>query len=318
MNYRAEGESIELSIAAVERDTGLGKDTLRVWERRYGFPTPGRDAFGERVYPLDQVEKLRVIKRLMDQGYRPGRIVALPIDELQRLSSGMVGEPQTLQSSYEKAHDGLRAYLRLIQDHDVQGLRHSLGQALAHQGLKHFVTDVVAPLTTMVGDAWMVGDLQVHEEHLFTECMAGFLRQAIGAASEPGQDGKPVVLLTTFPQEAHGLGLLMAESMMVLQGARCLSLGTQTPLRDIVDAARVHHVDIVALSFTPSMNPKHVLNGLQELRKTMDPRVEIWAGGRCPILQRRKVEGVLVLNGLGDIAPEIKRWLQDSGTHEKA
>lgn len=29
-----------LSIAAVERDTGLTKDTLRVWERRYGFPTP--------------------------------------------------------------------------------------------------------------------------------------------------------------------------------------------------------------------------------------------------------------------------------------
>ena len=38
-----------ISIAAVERDTGLGKDTLRVWERRYGFPQPLRDAFGERV-----------------------------------------------------------------------------------------------------------------------------------------------------------------------------------------------------------------------------------------------------------------------------
>ena len=35
-------------IAAVERDTGLSKDILRVWERRYGFPKPGRDAFGER------------------------------------------------------------------------------------------------------------------------------------------------------------------------------------------------------------------------------------------------------------------------------
>jgi hypothetical protein len=35
-----------LPIAAVERDTGLAKDTLRVWERRYGFPQPGRDANG--------------------------------------------------------------------------------------------------------------------------------------------------------------------------------------------------------------------------------------------------------------------------------
>ena len=50
-----------LSIAAVERETGLSKDTLRVWERRYGFPTPGRDPFGERIYPIDQVERLRVV-----------------------------------------------------------------------------------------------------------------------------------------------------------------------------------------------------------------------------------------------------------------
>jgi len=31
------------NISAVERDTGLSKDTLRVWERRYGFPKPLRD-----------------------------------------------------------------------------------------------------------------------------------------------------------------------------------------------------------------------------------------------------------------------------------
>ena len=42
MNDRAPARPITLSIAAVERDTGLSKDTLRVWERRYGFPVPER------------------------------------------------------------------------------------------------------------------------------------------------------------------------------------------------------------------------------------------------------------------------------------
>ena len=59
-----------LTIAAVERDTGLSKDVLRMWERRYGFPTPGRDANGNRLYCDEQVERLRMIKRLLDQGYR--------------------------------------------------------------------------------------------------------------------------------------------------------------------------------------------------------------------------------------------------------
>ena len=69
-----------LLIAAVERDTGLSKDTVRAWERRYAFPLPSRDGTGERAYALEQVEKLRSVKRLLDAGHCPGRI--LPLETL--------------------------------------------------------------------------------------------------------------------------------------------------------------------------------------------------------------------------------------------
>ena len=71
------------SISAVERDTGLSKDTLRVWEKRYGFPQPGRDQHGERVYPAEQVEKLRAIKRLVDRGHRPSKLMGQPLEALR-------------------------------------------------------------------------------------------------------------------------------------------------------------------------------------------------------------------------------------------
>ena len=58
---------ISFTIANVEKETGLSKDTLRMWERRYGFPAPERDPGGDRVYPAAQVERLRLIKRLIDQ-----------------------------------------------------------------------------------------------------------------------------------------------------------------------------------------------------------------------------------------------------------
>jgi hypothetical protein len=64
--------ALRCSISDVERDLGVAKETLRVWERRYGFPQPQRDANGERVYPADQVHRLTLVKRLLDQGYRPG------------------------------------------------------------------------------------------------------------------------------------------------------------------------------------------------------------------------------------------------------
>src|SRR5215204_5148703 len=78
----------QFAIAAVERDVGLSKDVLRVWERRYGFPKPDRDANGERLYSAGQVLRLRLIKRLMDQGHRPGRLMSISVDELEALAAG--------------------------------------------------------------------------------------------------------------------------------------------------------------------------------------------------------------------------------------
>lgn len=69
------GDPQLLTISAVERETGLSKDTLRAWERRYGFPVPDRDARGDRRYSLEQVERLRKIKRLVDHGFRPSKVI---------------------------------------------------------------------------------------------------------------------------------------------------------------------------------------------------------------------------------------------------
>ena len=257
---------MSVSIAAVERDTGIGKDTLRIWERRYGFPTPGRDAFGERSYPFEQVEKLRVIKRLLDQGHRPGRIVALPMETLMRLSQGQTSTPQKLNLEAGGSTE-LRDFLDCVRQHDAEQLRRRLNQAVVGMGHYRFITDLVAPLNGMIGDAWMRGELEIFEEHLYTECVTSVLRHAIGNVPQAQEQSRPSILLTTFPQESHGLGLLMVECLLALEGCRCLSLGTQTPLPDIAKAAQAHQVDIVALSFSQSLNPNQVFDGLQELRQ---------------------------------------------------
>ena len=67
------------SIGTVERDTGIGRDTLRIRERRYGFPEPLRNDKGERVYSEMQLRRLQRIRRLLDRGLRPGKL--LPMDD---------------------------------------------------------------------------------------------------------------------------------------------------------------------------------------------------------------------------------------------
>ncbi len=303
-------KSLTLSIAAVERDTGLTKDTLRVWERRYGFPQPERDAGGERAYPLDQVEKLRIVKRLMDGGHRPGRLVPMPIDELTRLSAGTIDVPR--RSAGFGAVPDLKSYLSLMRSHDVDALRRLLLQTQMRLGLSRFVIEVVLPLNTMVGDAWMRGQLEIFEEHAYTECLHGVLRQVLAGLPEAAPLDRPRVLLTTLPGEPHSLGLLLAEALLALEGARVVSLGVQTPVWDISLAAVALRCDIVALGFTGCMNPNQVVDGLTELRSKLPPAVELWVGGSAPVLHRRAVDGVMAFASLEDIHPQIERWRHGS------
>ena len=298
-----------LSIAAVERDTGLSKDTLRIWERRYGFPEPARDASGERSYPVDQLEKLRVLKRLLDAGHRPGRVITLPLQTLQQLAQ--TGPAR--EAAYDSA--GLDDQLDLIGSHDVPALRRALSRSLAQLGLARFVFEVAGPLITAVGDGWVRGRVQVFEEHLFTEVMQGVLRQAIAAVPESPEDGRPHVLLATLPGEPHGLGLLMAEALLALDGCRCTSLGTQAPLWDVAQAARALDVDIVALSFSGCIGPDQTVRNLTDLRSRLAPTVALWAGGSAPVLRRRQVNGVQPLSSLAAVPTALQGWHDE---HESA
>ena len=136
------------------------------------------------------------------------------------------------------------------------------------------------------------------------------LRSAIFSmppANPLGGAPRPRILLTTTPQEKHGLGLLMSEALMVAEGAGCYSLGPQTPLPDIVDAARALQVDVVTLSFSTSMNTRHVLDALKELRARLPETVALWAGGGNAALRRRTPPFVQVLT-LNNVADALADW----------
>jgi DNA-binding transcriptional MerR regulator/methylmalonyl-CoA mutase cobalamin-binding subunit len=307
MNTRATSLTVTSTISDVERDTGVAKETLRVWERRYDFPQPQRDPFGERVYPSEQVNKLRLIKRLIDLGYRPGKVIQYSTDELQALALKAAGERRGPPG---RPLPELQPYLDLCKSHQMEAFRRSLTQAMLVMGMNNFVIDLVAPLVTTVGDAWACGQFAVFEEHLFSESVQVVLRGAIFSvpqANHANGEPRPRILMTTLPQERHALGLLMAEALFAAEGAHCISLGVQTPLPDIVEAAKAKQVDIVALSFSATMNPRQVLDSLRELRSRLPDSMEIWAGGANSALRRRPPDFVKVLE-LHEISGAIAAW----------
>jgi DNA-binding transcriptional MerR regulator/methylmalonyl-CoA mutase cobalamin-binding subunit len=296
-----DASGLVLTISAVERETGLSKDVLRIWERRYSFPKPDRDDNGERQYTPGDIAKLRAIKRLMDVGMRPGRLIAQSLEELNALA-----EARTAPRGEELPPAVERDVLALLQSNDTVGLQHTIANLMMKQGMQRFVLETLPPLNRAVGDAWMRGELQVFEEHLYTEQLQVALRTAINAF--PRQTGTPRVLLTTFPGEQHGIGLLMVEALLVPEGVHCISLGTQTPLEDIRRAALAHKVHILALSFSAAFPLRQATDGLASLRRQIPPQVTIWAGGEMTRRVRKTMPGVVLVPDLSSTVNALRSW----------
>jgi methylmalonyl-CoA mutase cobalamin-binding subunit len=185
-------------------------------------------------------------------------------------------------------------------------LQNTLANLLMRQGLQRFVLETATSLNHAVGEAWMRGDLAVFQEHLYSEQLQVALRTGINAF--PRQLGAPKVLLTTFPGEQHGLGLLMVEALLVPEGAQCISLGPQTPIEDIRRAAVAHDVQVIALSFSGAFPVRQAGDGLAALRRQLPAAVAIWAGGEMTRRIRKTLPGVLLVADIGGTVGALKAW----------
>ncbi len=251
---------------------------LFAWERRYGFPTPERDANGERLYAPLQVRRLAQIKRLMDRGHRPGKLMTL--DETALL-----------------ALDETRA--TPLVTHDSEALHRQFHREIAKRGLARFVQDIVAPLLARVGEAWSRNELGIFEEHLFSQPLEKLFRTTL--ANMAPQTGHPRVLLTTLSGEEHTLGLLMVEALLVVEDAYPVLLGPQTPIDEIVRAAQIKQVDAVCLSFSTAYSPAFAVQGLRDLRQMLPGDIQLWAGGYGVKAIRKPIDGVCLVPEFQDL-----------------
>jgi methylmalonyl-CoA mutase cobalamin-binding subunit len=118
----------------------------------------------------------------------------------------------------------------------------------------------------------------------------------------------PRVLLTTLPEEEHGLGLLMVEVMLASEGAQCCSLGPRMPLTDIRTSAMTSAADIVALSFSAAFPLRQALSGVRALRDSLPDSVDIWAGGGGAHERLASIPGVSVIGAIRTVPVALAEW----------
>ena len=291
-----------LNIGALSMATGVPVETIRTWERRYGFPASQRNDAGHRIYELDTIEHLRLITAILARGYRPSQLEGRTAEELEDLlektsrAEDSESESPSTKKSEEVCDKWLRCWMDAVSSLDREEFERRLRANFSRLNALEFLDGRLGPFLVELGEGWASGRLSVLHEHFASECIRDFLVDVWRPLSDMARGRR--VVLTTFSGEQHCLGLHMAALVVAMAGCRVLFLGANTPVHDIAEAAEQTQSQAVTLSISQYANAQVVEKMLTQLRELLDPRVEILIGGSGA---GESVEGARSLKSLEEL-----------------
>ncbi len=290
-SFKMNNNKLFVLPSEIERETGLKKDQLRKWRQRFEFPPVESRADGKAAYSLKTVKQLLLIKRLLEGGFRPAQVVGKTANELDKLLLALLHSVPVICRD-----DTSKAFIALLKQTDLVGFEALLAEQRAKQTLFGFVRDTVAPLLISIGDAWVRGELDIHDEHLCTCCIERYLQAQIFSLQPKNKS--PIVLFALPPNEHHLIGQMMAEAVLAEQGARTISIGSDIPLNNLKLAALAYKVDVLAMSFSYAYPARDVVPTLLHLRRLLPLETQIWAGGSGVAGIKKNPKGIRIFQDI--------------------
>ncbi|HKV10753.1 MAG TPA: MerR family transcriptional regulator [Thermoanaerobaculia bacterium] len=277
-------------IGVVARRTGLKPDLIRAWERRYGAVEPGRTDTRRRFYSDADIERLLLLRRVVNTGRSIGQVAGLSSQELQALideeppappppSRRTLPPPHSPGSVDETAESFLHLCLAAAQRLDVRDLEVQIERASVALSRSNLLEKLLVPLMQRIGDLWHQGALRPIHEHMASSVVRSFLggmRNAYNAEATA-----PHLVVTTPARQHHELGALIVAATAAGEGWQVTYLGPDLPPEEIAAAALQKGARAVALSITYPPDDPILVDELKKLRRLLGSRTTLIVGGRA-------------------------------------
>lgn len=247
-------------IHRVSKLTGLSKDVIRVWERRYGLVKPLRSANRYREYTDEDVALLRFLKEELARGQTIGALAVEGRDSLlHRMRATAPPSPPQLAP-----HDHLLDELiALLDPLDKSRFEQKLNGAVAVIPFEEAVLRILLPLQRRIGELWHAGQINVAVEHYVTKLIQQKLFSVINQL--PANEFGPRVLIACPEGEPHEIGAQAVAYLAAARGCHVYYLGPNLPTKDLSAFCERIAPDLVLLSLTEVQSESAARQLLQAL-----------------------------------------------------
>ena len=266
-------------VGMVSKMTGLSTHTLRIWEKRYAAVVPKRTEAGGRLYSDADVERLRLLYKLVQGGHSIGGIAKLSDTELRQMAAAFATPPSEMQPQHlPEVRERVVAAVERLRTEEAEQM---LTRAALSTEPTEFLKSIVGPILVEIGDRWERGDLRIAHEHACSTVMRGLLFSLMRLY--PSNDARRRVVVATPAKEDHELGALMVAILAAMHGWSVLYLGPDLPAEEIAYAVTDTKAELLMLSVT-ALEPTACRGEIAAIERAIPKRVRILVGGQAASL----------------------------------
>jgi len=280
------------NLKVVLKETGLGADTLRAWERRYGLPTPDRTSGGHRLYSLYDIEAIKWLMARQHEGLTISRAVEMwkeqvtsGVDPLANLASPNLAQP--VHPAAETSLEAIRTqWLEACLEFNERDAEQALNQAFAIFPLEAVCSEVLQGGLARIGQQWYENKSSVQQEHFASALAMRRLDALVSAAPAPTRE--QTILVGCPVNEWHTFTPLLLTLLLRRRGYNVIYLGANIPISQFEET-----ISKIGADFTVLVAQQLITAAsLQQIaRLLVGHRAQVGFGGRIyniqPALIRR-------------------------------
>jgi len=265
------------SIKVISSSCGVLPHTLRVWEQRYNMFNPERSEGGQRLYSIDDLNKAKLLSRLIDQGHSISNLATYSNSELEKMT-GLLQQDSEQKEDYDHQVSTKRL-LKYLSDYKIDAVAEELQHLRLSVGVKDFVFKIALPTMREIGLLVAKGKYSVTQEHIIST----IIRDQLSQIYLPNLGDKHnEIALATPDGNLHELSIILADILCRANRVSTRCLGAAHPancLAEAMNALKCPTLVLGAVSSDKWDYETQIIPYLESMDKILKVKINIIIGG---------------------------------------